>query len=63
MWKGTAAYRSPATSNVLYIGGAGLNDNSWNFLGGISCFHTYNRALSAAEVNSNFKALKSRFGY
>ena len=63
VWKGTAAYRSPATSNVLYIGGAGLNDNSWNFLGGISCFHTYNRALSAAEVNSNFKALKSRFGY
>lgn len=63
VWKGTAAYRSPATSNVLYIGGAGLNDNSWNFLGGISAFQSYNIALNATEVNSNFNALKSRFGF
>jgi hypothetical protein len=62
VWMGTSAYRSPANNNSLYLGGAGAGDNSWNFLGGISCFHTYNRALSAAEVSSNFKALKARYG-
>jgi hypothetical protein len=63
VWMGTSAYKSPANSTALYLAGAGVGDNNFNLTGGISCFHTYNRALSAAEVNSNFKALKSRFGY
>jgi len=63
IWKGTSSYKSSATSSDLYIGSAGLNDAGWNFIGGISTFQSYSRALSAAEVNTNFNALKSRFGY
>jgi len=62
VWMGTSTYRSPTASTALYIGSAGLNDASWNWLGGISIFQSYNRALTATEVNSNFNALKSRFG-
>lgn len=65
VFMGTSGYWSPTRSstNNFYLGGAGLGDNSWNFIGGISVFHSYNRALSASEVNTNFNALKSRFGY
>lgn len=62
---GTAGYWSPirSTATDLYIGGAGVGDNSWNWIGGISIFQSYNRALNATEVSNNFNALKSRFGY
>jgi hypothetical protein len=62
---GTSGYWSPirSTSTPLYIGGAGAGDNSWNWIGGISIFQSYNRALTASEVNTNFNALKARFGY
>ena len=62
---GTSGYWSPirTTATDLYIGGAGAGDNAWNWIGGISIFQSYNRALNATEVNSNFNALKSRFGY
>lgn len=62
---GTAGYWSPirSTATDLYIGGAGAGDNAWNWIGGISIFQSYNRALSATEVTNNFNALKSRFGF
>ena len=62
---GTAGYWSPtrSTPTALFIGGAGAGDNVWNWIGGISIFQSYNRALTATEVNTNFNALKSRFGY
>ena len=68
VWMGTSTYRSPTASTALFIGSAGINsgginDASWNWLGGISIFQSYNRALSASEVTANFNALKSRFGF
>ena len=62
VWMGTSTYRSPSGSNNLFLGGAGLGDNSRNWIGGIASLQTYSRALSAAEVTTNFKSLKSRFG-
>lgn len=61
---GTAPYWSPTRSSPtdLIIGGAGLNDFGWNWLGGIASFQSYNRALTASEVTTNFNALKTRFG-
>ena len=61
---GTSGYWSPTrnTATSLYIAGAGAGDNNWNWIGGISIFQTYNRALTASEVTTNFNALKSRFG-
>ena len=65
VFAGTAGYWSPtrSTSTALYIGGAGAGDNAWNWIGGISVFQSYNRALSVTEVTSNYNALKARFGY
>ena len=65
VFKGTSNYWTPLKSSatVFYLGGAGAGDNSWNFIGGISVFHSYNRTLSATEVANNYNALKSRFGY
>ena len=62
---GTAVYWSPIKNDntTLYIGGAGANDYGWSWLGGIASFQSYNRALTAAEVTTNFNALKSRFGF
>jgi hypothetical protein len=51
--KGTATYHI-SSSNNMYIGGGG-NDYSWS--GAISSFQAYNRALSAAEVTTNYNAL------
>jgi hypothetical protein len=64
VFKGTSNYWTPLRSSAtaFYLGGAGAGDNSWNFIGGISVFHSYNRVLSANEVATNFNALKSRFG-
>ena len=68
VWKGSSTYRSPTANTLLYIGSAGLNsslgnDASLNLIGGISIFQSYNRALNATEVTTNYNALKSRFGY
>jgi hypothetical protein len=58
---------SPFTSNVsnsatnLEIGrGSGVNNFVWN--GNISQVSIYNRALTAAEVQQNYNALKGRYG-
>lgn len=46
------------------IGVAGGTFSGWNttFTGSISVVQVYNRALSAAEVNQNFEALRGRYG-
>ena len=64
VFMGTATYWSTTRSSPtdLVIGGSGPNDFGWNWLGGIATFQSYNRALTAAEVTTNFNALKSRFG-
>ena len=56
---GTAAYRTAANNTNLTIGGA-TDTYMWN--GNISNFTIYNRALTAAEIQQNYNALKSRFG-
>jgi Concanavalin A-like lectin/glucanases superfamily len=69
VFQGTSIYRSPTGSSAtaFYLGGAGLNgsgisDNSWNFIGGIAAFLSYNRVLTQAEITANFNAVKSRYG-
>lgn len=64
VFMGTAPYWSPVrlSPTDLVIGGSGPNDVGWNWLGGIASFQSYNRALSATEVTSNFNAFKTRFG-
>ncbi|MFC4232297.1 beta strand repeat-containing protein, partial [Parasediminibacterium paludis] len=52
--KGTATYHI-SSSNNLFIGGGG--DGSWSWNGAVSSFQTYNRALSASEVTTNYNAL------
>ena len=56
---GSAAYRNASVYNNLTIGG-NVSDYMWN--GSISGFSVYNRALSAAEVQQNFNALRGRYG-
>lgn len=56
---GTATYRSAANNTNLTIGGA-TGDYMWN--GNISNFSIHNRALSAAEIQQNFNATRSRYG-
>jgi hypothetical protein len=56
---GTAAYRSAANTNKLYIGGT-TNSYMWN--GSIANFQVYNRSLNLSEVQQNFNNLRSRFG-
>jgi hypothetical protein len=38
------------------------NDNRYKLLGNIAAVKVYNRALSAAEIQQNFTALRGRFG-
>jgi hypothetical protein len=58
---GTLMWSSTYNWNIGAYGGpfgaGGLNGNL-----SFSCFHFYNRALSANEVLHNYNALKSRFG-
>ena len=56
---GTATYRSAANNTNLTIGGT-ADPYIWN--GNISNFTIYNRALTAAEIQQNFNATRSRFG-
>jgi hypothetical protein len=56
---GTAAYRSAANTNKLYIGGT-TNSYMWN--GSIANFQVYNRSLNLSEVQQNFNNLRTRFG-
>jgi len=64
VFQGTSNYQSPTRSSAtaFYLGGAGLGDNSWNFIGGISAFLSYNRVLTQAEITANFNAVKGRYG-
>ena len=55
---GTATYKSAAANTNLTIGG-NTSDYMWN--GNISNFSVYNRALTAAEIQQNFNATRSRF--
>ena len=53
-----------ASSNTLYIGGPGVDAYSGGryFNGKIAAVYHYNKILSAAEVQQNFNAQRSRFG-
>jgi hypothetical protein len=61
---GTQTYTGPGdfsnTNNVLI--GRRFNDASRSLRGDVSVAKIYNRALSAAEVQQNFNALRSRYG-
>lgn len=50
-------YNSTAQTNYI-----GSTDTVTNFVGGIANVKIYNRALSAAEVQQNYEATKTRFG-
>lgn len=64
VFQGTSNYQSTTRSSAtaFYLGGAGAGDNSWNFIGGIAAFLSYNRVLTPAEITSNFNAVKGRYG-
>jgi len=49
------------SSTTLNIGKYGGN-NSYNHDGKIANFRIYNRALTSSEIQTNFSALRSRFG-
>lgn len=49
-----------ASTDFVYVGGR--PDATQTPPGGISCAHIYNRALTAAEIQQNFNALRGRFG-
>jgi hypothetical protein len=61
---GTQTYTGPGdfsnTNNVLI--GRRFNDASRSLRGSVSVAKIYNRALSAAEVQQNFNALRGRYG-
>jgi hypothetical protein len=60
--KNTSTVTSNLTnSNYNYIIG---NDGGLiePFMGNVACYRHYNRALTAAEIQQNFNALRSRFG-
>ena len=50
-------------NNVLYIGGNLSSPTLTSLSGSIADIMMYNRKLSPTEVNDNFNALKSRYGY
>ena len=61
---GTKTTASTSGTNASRTSGLqiGWEGNSRQFSGGIAAIHIYSRALSDAEVTSNFNALKVRFG-
>lgn len=66
VFKGTANYKDPrafSSPTALYIGGEGFN-NTYNlgWIGNISAFQSYNKALSLAEVVQNFNSKAAFFG-
>jgi hypothetical protein len=62
----TGGCYSPAASNSLFLTIGCAQDNSGNatefYSGSISFLQLYNRALTAAEIQQNFNATRSRFG-
>ena len=68
VFKGTAVYKSPNlySTTELFIGGEGNNANSTNYdlawVGNISAFQSFNKALSLAEVVQNFNVKAAFFG-
>jgi len=56
---GSAVYRNASLNTNLTIGG-NTGNHIWN--GSISNFFVYNRALSAAEISTNFNLLRGRYG-
>jgi hypothetical protein len=60
-----ATYVSSAGNDSVFgIGRAGTTFGGWNeaYLGNIAQVSIYNRALSIAEIQQNFNALRGRFG-
>ena len=68
VFKGAAVYKDPNLFNTtaLFIGGEGNNANITNYdlawVGNISAFQSYSRALSSAEVVQNFNSKATFFG-
>jgi hypothetical protein len=66
--KGVAVYKDPRafSSTALFIGGEGNNANITNYdlawVGNISAFQSYSRALSSTEVVQNFNSKAAFFG-
>jgi hypothetical protein len=56
---GTASGQTPGDTRDVYFGNW---DTSWASLCEMSAIQMYDRALSAAEVQQNYNALKGRFG-
>lgn len=56
-----STYTSVSTATSLQLGGSSTV-GARKFLGSIAQVSIYNRALSAAEIQQNFNALRGRFG-
>jgi hypothetical protein len=56
----TSTTGATRNSNTLKIGQSGFNSNYW--LGNIANTLYYNVALTTAEIQQNYDALKGRFG-
>ena len=62
---GTTTLNINFTPSVNYTKGinlGGFEDYTYDFNGNVACAYVYNRALSAAEVLTNYNRLKGRFG-
>ena len=59
--KTTVAGNFAATTQQFRIGSNSTNNAYW-LLGNVSNVQFYNRALSAAEISTNFNALRGRYG-
>ncbi len=59
---GTAAYTNTDTTTPIYIGYSQGSIGDPALLSDLSTISVYNRALSAAEIQTNFEALRGRYG-
>ena len=57
----TTAY-GPSNPTTLYIGAENTSGSGVNWLGDVGVTMFYNKALTAAEVQQNFNALRGRYG-
>ena len=56
----TTTFNLTTNSYNYFIGKDGRSLE--NFKGNVTCYRHYNRALTAAEIQQNFNALRVRFG-
>lgn len=59
---GTAAYTNTDTTTPIYIGKTLGSIGDPALLSQLSCISVYNRALTAAEIQTNYNALRGRYG-